>query len=113
MPEVDQDRAERIRALNDKLRRESVGGRVVVTASVAALGPATVVRVREVVAKFDAFTEGDDPYGEHDFGAVEVDGEAFFWKVDYYDPELEFGSEDPADPEKTARVLTIMRSEEY
>ncbi|MEZ0085203.1 hypothetical protein ABIF72_007701 [Bradyrhizobium japonicum] len=31
----------------------------------------------------------------------------------YYDKECEFGSEDPADPEKTMRVLTLMLAIEY
>ena len=52
-------------------------------------------------------------HGEHDFGSFEVAGEKFFWKIDYYDERCEFGSEDPADPEKTMRVLTIMFADEY
>ena len=44
--------------------------------------------------------------------AVEI-GEDHFWKIDYYDHALENGSENPADPEITRRVLTIMRADEY
>ena len=113
MPEINQNRVARIRTLNDKLRCNSLGGRIVITAGLAALGPENVERVRKAVVAFNTFTESDDPYGEHDFGSVEIDGETFFWKIDYYDLKLEFGSEDPSDPDKTTRVLTIMRSEEY
>jgi hypothetical protein len=36
-----------------------------------------------------------------------------FFKIDYFDPKMEFGSEDSADPAKTTRVLTIMLADEY
>ena len=65
------------------------------------------------VRTFDTFTRDNDPHGEHDFGAFAVDGEKCFWKIDCYDKSLEHGSEDPADPELTVRVLTVMLAEEY
>ena len=39
--------------------------------------------------------------------------ERVFWKLDYYDRDLRFGSEDAANPAVTRRVLTIMLSDEY
>ena len=36
-----------------------------------------------------------------------------FWKIDYHDERCEFGSEDPSDPTRTTRVLTLMLSSEY
>jgi len=59
------------------------------------------------------FTKDNDPHGEHDFGAIDLEGERYFFKLDYYTPDLSASSDDPADPEKTARVLTIMRADEY
>ena len=50
---------------------------------------------------------------EHDFGAIEIDGDRYFWKIDHYDSLMVGGSEDPTDPGKTTRVLTIMRADEY
>ncbi len=60
-----------------------------------------------------AFTEDNDPYGEHDFGSIERNDEKYFWKVSYYDQNYEYGSEDPADTTLTRRVLTLMHSSEY
>ena len=65
------------------------------------------------VRSFDAFTDDNDPHGEHDFGSVDEAGVRCFWKVEYYDRAIEFGSPDPADPAVTTRVLTIMRADEY
>ena len=62
---------------------------------------------------FDEFDEGNDPHGEHDFGAIKLDGETYFFKMDYYDKSMEYGSEDPGDPRVTQRVLTLMHSSEY
>ena len=65
------------------------------------------------VQAFDAFGEDNDPWGEHDFGAVEVLGQKVFWKIDYYTPDLSAGSENPANEAVTYRVLTIMLASEY
>lgn len=65
------------------------------------------------VATFSDFTPNNDPHGEHDFGAFELGGRRFFFKLDYYDPTMTYGSDDPTDPAKTTRVLTIMLAEEY
>ena len=73
----------------------------------------TKANVLTAVRQFSDFTEDNDPHKEHDFGAFEVDGERFFWKIDYYDLKLEGGSENPADPSLTTRVLTIMLASEY
>jgi hypothetical protein len=106
----------KIALLNDQLRltmATSSRGRVVMTAGVAALPEEDVARVLERVRRFDEWTEDNDPHGEHDFGSFVVGGMTYFFKVDYYAPDMDGGSEDPADPDKTTRVLTIMRADEY
>ena len=67
----------------------------------------------QLVRVFDYFNEDNDPHGEHDFGSFELANFTFFWKIDYYDKDCQFGSEDPANPVKTTRVLTIMLAREY
>ena len=106
-------KTEQIRLLNDNFRRSFLGGRVMITPGVDALPPDTRATLLHQVRQFGDFEAGGDPYGEHNFGSIELDGTRFFWKVDYYNLELDGGSEDPADPAKTARVLTIMLASEY
>ena len=100
--------------LNDRFRTTFLGGRVNVTAGVAALDEATREAVITQVRQFDRFEPGDDPYGEHDFGAFDHAGERYLWKIDYYARgDFNSGSDNPADPAVTTRVLTIMRADEY
>lgn len=66
-----------------------------------------------MVRDFNNFTEDNDPHGEHDFGSLEHNGHSVFWKIDYYDQDVKYGSDNPADIERTVRVLTIMLAEEY
>jgi hypothetical protein len=103
----------RVRALNDAFRRTFVGGMVMITVGVEAMPIEQRRSLLEKVRAFDAFTEDNDPHGEHDFGAIEEGGVRYFWKVDCYDRATEFGSPDPADPAVTTRVLTVMLAGEY
>lgn len=108
------ERTQRIAELNDLCRTApGLGGRWVQTASIAALPPEDQSAIREKVETFDAFTPDNDPHREHDFGEVEHHGIRVFWKIDYYALDMEHGSEDPADPSQTVRVLTLMLAEEY
>ena len=104
---------DRIRELNDIFRKSFFGGRVFITEGVRALGPDFESNCVEQVQTYSNFAEGDDPYNEHDFGVFRVQTRKCFWKIDYYDSEMEWGSENPADPIQTTRVLTIMLAEEY
>ena len=105
--------APRIRELNDLFRTTFIGGRVLITPGIRDHGPDFESASVEAVQRFRDFTPDNDPHGEHDFGAVMVDGAKVFWKIDYYDRDCLYGSECPADPAQTTRVLTIMLASEY
>lgn len=96
-----------IREWNDRLRSTGLGGKIVMTRAVADLPIEAQVRLLHAIRTFDAFTPANDPWGEHDFGQVTVDGKAYFWKIDAYDINLEYGSPDLTDETVTRRVLTI------
>ena len=99
-----------IAALNDQARQTFKECRVVITQGVAGVERCATIGSG---AMFDAFTPDNDPYGEHDFGAIRYQGTTIFWKIDYYDLDLHMHSPDPSDETVTARVLTIMLAEEY
>ena len=105
--------AARIRDLNDQLRRSLSGGVLMMTAGVIALGAKRQMAILSAIAAFDSFDPDNDPYGEHDFGALTVEGTRTFFKIDYLDRGLTGHSPDPVDPTVTARVLTVMLAEEY
>jgi hypothetical protein len=104
---------DRIRALNDDLRRHLYDGGVVLTAGIAALGDAAIGRLVNAIATFDDFCTGNDPHGEHDFGVLDFEGTPVMFKIDYYDKTLTCHSPNPADPNLTERIITLMRTDEY
>ena len=124
------DQTARIARLNDMARQAmGVACTAVATVGFRSLPDADQSRVRELIETYDAFDEDNDPHGERDFGCVyqlgdgrwttecprlrEDERERVFWKFDYYDRDLRFGSDDAANPSITRRVLTIMLADEY
>jgi Protein of unknown function (DUF3768) len=120
----------RIARLNDMARQAmGVACTSVATVGFRSLPDADQSQVRELIETFDAFDEDNDPHGERDFGTIyqlgdgrwtterprlrDDERERVFWKFDYYDRDLRFGSEDAANPAITRRVLTIMLADEY
>lgn len=65
------------------------------------------------ISLFSCFSEDNDPHKERDFGSLEIAGDKFFWKIDYFDLEMKMHSPDAANPDVTYRVLTIMFAHEY
>lgn len=104
---------EKVRALNDAFRTAGPDGHWIITSGVQAFGGLKVALIVNLVRIYDRFTPDNDPYGEHDFGSLDLGAAKLFWKIDYYDRSMEGGSENPANPEVTTRVMTIMRADEY
>lgn len=103
-----------VRRQNDRFRCSGMGrGSLMLTAGVNDRGAAFAWAAVKAVKEFRAFNRDNDPYSEHDFGSLTVEGERLFFKIDYYDPSLTAHSPDPADPAATHRVLTIMLASEY
>lgn len=119
-----------IRCLNDAARQK-LGTASLANVTIGFQSLTELDRLAALIAimRFSRFDGDNDPYGEHDFGAVYklASGEwtegrphdsgtiaqSVFWKIDYYDPSLTYGSEAPWDERLTTRVLTIMLASEY
>ena len=110
---LEEQRRTLIRLQNDRFRITFLGGQVMMTIGVKGRGDAFVKGCVEAVRTFDTFNKENDPYGEHDFGILVVDGQKVYWKIDAYDHDLRYGSEDAADPALTLRVLTFCLPVEY
>ena len=103
----------KIAALNDQARQIFGECRVVITQGVAELNDDNVAYILDKVRKYNDFTPINDPFLEHDFGSIQFGENTIFWKIDYYDIDLQMHSPDPSDPTVTARILSIMLAEEY
>ena len=110
---ADELQAKAIRELNDELRCHQRGGKLYMTRGITVLGVGTLPLIVAAVAAFNTFSPDNDPHDEHDFGSLTIGTEKVFWKIDYYDRSMEFGSSNPADPAVTTRVLTIFLASEY
>ena len=127
---TEREQTARIARLNDLARKAmGVACTAVATVGFRSLPEADQSQVREFIETYDAFDEDSDPHGERDFGTIYQLGdgrwtterprlgaderERVFWKLDYFDRQMEFASDDAANPAITRRVLTIMLSDEY
>lgn len=116
--EATMNRAPEIARLNDLARRGApeANALILLTPGVEALVTGDILKraaLVRAIAGFESFEDGDDPYGERDFGAFVFDGARVFWKIDYCDLQLEGQSERPWCAADTRRVLTVMLASEY
>ena len=102
-----------LRTLNDQLRTSLDGCQIVITHAVAHHAPGFALSATACVQAHMNFPQRDDPHGEHDFGAFDLGGQRLFWKIDPYDKDMVYGSDDPTDRANTVSVLTIMFASDY
>jgi len=115
----------RIADLNDWLRHHITSpgqNRVMMTRGIANLiGDVSIFRnfrkraeLMRVIRDFENAEEATSfSARERDMGWFQFESERCMWKIDYYATDMLHGSEDPADPDRTVRVLTIMLLSEY
>ena len=104
---------EKIRQLNDMLRKSFIGGQVMLTTGIRAKSEKDQAEILQKVRLFNEFTKANDPYGERDYGRFTHNGESIMFKIDYYNKTYNRISDDPSNPDITNRVMTIMTGEEY
>jgi hypothetical protein len=102
------DRRDKVVALNDQLRTTFKGGRVQMTRNVYDLDDRLRGRALSVLARYNKFS----PDSEHDCGVFIFAGFAFEWRIEYRDKDGVGQSPDPADPDRTMRVLTLYVTED-
>ncbi len=102
-----------IAKLNNDFRKSFIGGEVLLSAGISAMSSEDKANIISLVQNFNDFNEGNDPYKEHDCASFDYKGNKILWKIDYYDLNHEYMSENPANPDITNRVLTILLSCEY
>ena len=86
--------AEQIAFENDLFRKRTPGiaGKIYFSEAVgewfASFENHVAVRERllQALGKIETFPQGDNPYGERDFGRFEFEGEQFHFKIDYGSP---------------------------
>jgi hypothetical protein len=96
-------RRSKIITLNDQLRTTFKGGRVQMARDFYDLDARLRGRALSVMARYNRF----DNDSEHDWGVFIFGGYSFEWQIEYRGKDGTGVSPDPADPERTLRVLTL------
>lgn len=81
--------------------------RFMMSKGVACLDDDKLLRLIKLFKNFKDFGPHNDPHGEREFINLDLDGEKFFLKIDYFDDDFQYYREDGN------RVLLIMFANEY
>ncbi len=94
-------------------KETEIEGQYCITPGISELPILEQFKITMKVRNFDDFNKNNDPYGEHDMGRFKHNADTIFWKIDYYDTNYKYGSDEPSNLNKTRRVLTVMHAYEY
>jgi len=108
-----QENTETIAALNDMLRQSQLTGQITLSKGVQSLNADMRKRILTGVKIYNAFAPQGDEQKERDFGAFSCDEHDIFWVIDCYDENSHYLSDNPADLNRTNRVLRVMLVDEY
>ena len=73
---------------------------------------AEIVAQAEILSALRSYQFRDVEADERDRGSFDYRGTVVYFRIDYYDAAMEYGSEDPSDASQTRRMLTIMLRED-
>jgi hypothetical protein len=105
-------RTQRIRALDDHLRKHPTSDVAIMTPGIAALGQEAANRIIKTITTFDDFCHANNPYENHDNGSFEADGRTVSFKIEHYERPPDSPSVGPVDQPDRVRVITVMLAEE-
>jgi hypothetical protein len=104
--------AERIRALDDHLRKNPTADVAIVTPGIAALGQEAADRIIRTITAFDDFCCANDPDEDHDTGSFEAEGRTISFKIDHFERAPESAAPELAGQLDRVRIITLMLAEE-
>lgn len=102
--------------LNDRFRKGDFSlGMLSMSPKVEALSNQEKQTLLQAVGKVDNFieTKATNSSKLHEFGLVTHHETEYIWEIDYCDKQLKSISPNPADPNCTSRILTLMRIDEF
>lgn len=100
-----------IRRKNDAYRKDLVNARVLVSRYVRNLAEHNLRTLLLAVRDYRDFAPIYDPFREHDRGGINLNGQLYFWQIDYHHPDQQIGEADPTD-DKTCRTITVIHANE-
>jgi hypothetical protein len=104
--------AERIRALDDHLRKNPTADVAIMTPGIAALGQEAVDRIIKTITVFDDFCHANDTEEGHETGSFEAEGCTISFKIDHYERPANALSSESTGLTDRVRIITVMLAEE-